>query len=72
MVMQQEVASASKYDLIAELDKAKTENERLVIINNYIAMLNNTISNGSSLYDYEQKQVIYYNNAAKECEAPIK
>ena len=72
LIMQQEVASASKYDLIAELDKAKTENERLVIINNYIAMLNSTISNGSSLYDYEQKQIAYYNNAAKECEAPIK
>ncbi len=70
--MQHEIISANQYDLIAELDKSKTENERLVIINNYIAMLNNTISNGSSFYDYEQKQIAYYNNTAKECEAPIK
>ena len=70
--MQQEAASSSQYDLISELDKAKTESERLAIINNYINMLNSTVSNGSSLYDYEQQQITYYNNAIKECEAPIK
>lgn len=70
--IQQDVAYSSQYDLISELDRAKTEEERLVIIDNYIVMLNSTISDGSSLYSYEQQQVTYYNNAAKECEAPIK
>ena len=72
MSVNQEISQWNKYDLISELGKAKTENERLIVIDNYIAALNNTISNGSSLYDYEQSQVAYFNNAAKECEAPIK
>jgi hypothetical protein len=34
--------------------------------------INNSISNAKDLWDYENSQVTYYNNAAKECEAPIK
>jgi hypothetical protein len=54
------------------LDKAKSESERLKIIDQYIASLNNTISNGKNLGNYEQSQVDYYNSEAKKCEAPIK
>lgn len=72
LVLQQEVASQNKYDLIWQLDQAKTEYERLKIIDQYIISLNNTISNGKNLWNYEQSQVDYYNNEAKKCEAPIK
>ena len=66
LVMQQEIASQNNYDLVWQLDKAKTEQERLKIIDQYVA------SNSQNLWNYEQSQVDYYNNAAKECEAPIK
>ena len=72
LVYQKEVAAQNKYDLIWQLDNAKSETERLKIIDQYIASLNSTISNGKDLGNYEQSQVDYYNNAAKECEAPIK
>lgn len=72
LVYQKEVANQNKYDLIWQLDNAKSESERLRIIDQYIVSLNNTISNGKDLGNYEQSQVDYYNNAAKECEAPIK
>lgn len=68
----QELIQWNQYDLISELDMAKTEDERLSILDNYIAMLNNSVTNGSSLYDYEQSKVEYFNNKAKECENPIK
>ena len=70
--LQQEVGNQSRFDLISELDKAKTEHERLKIIDQYITSLNNTISNWKNLWNYEQSQVDYYNNEAKICEAPIK
>ena len=72
LLLQQEVGNQNKFDLISELDKAKTEQERLRIINQYIASLNNTISNWKKLWNYEQSQVDYYNNEAKKCESPIK
>lgn len=68
----QESIQWNQYDLISELDNSKTESDRLVIIDNYIAILNNAVADWISLYDYEQAQVTYFNNAAKECEAPIK
>ena len=72
LILQKEVGNQNRFDLISELDKAKTEQERLRIIDQYVASLNNTISNGRNLWNYEQSQVDYYNKAAKECEAPIK
>jgi len=70
--LQQEVISQNRFDLVAELDKVKTEQERLLIIDQYINSLNNTISNWKNLWSYEQSQVEYYNNEAKKCEEPIK
>ena len=72
LVLQEEVVSQNKFDLISELDKTKTEQERLKLIDQYIISLNNTISNWKNLWNYEQSQVDYYNNEAKKCEAPIK
>ena len=72
LTLQQEVGNKNQFNLISELDKAKTEQERLRIIDQYIASLNNTISNGNNLWNYEQSQVDYYKNEAKKCEAPIK
>ena len=72
LILQQEVVNQNNFDLISELDKAKTEQERLKVIDQYIKSLNNTIANGNNLWNYEQSQVDYYNNEAKKCEAPIK
>lgn len=72
LVLQQEVGNQNRFDLISQLDRAKTEQERLKIIDQYIISLNNTISNWKGLWDYEQSQVDYFNNEAKKCEAPIK
>ena len=68
----QEIVNQNKYDLISQLDKAKSEKERLQIIDQYIVSLNTTVSNGKNLGNYEQSQVDYYNKAAKDCESPIK
>jgi hypothetical protein len=54
------------------LDKAKTEKERLDIINQYINLLSASASDGNNMYNYENSKVDYYNNLAKECESPIK
>lgn len=72
LILQQEVTNQNRFDLVSELDKAKTEQERLKVIDQYINSLNNTIYNGKNLWNYEQSQVDYYNNEAKKCEAPIK
>ena len=72
LVFQQEVVSQNNFDLISELDKAKSESERLKIIDQYVASLNSTIANWRNLWNYEQSQVDYYTNEAKKCEAPIK
>lgn len=72
LVLQQEILSQWQFDLISELDKAGTEQERLKIIDQYISSLNNSISNGKNLWNYEQSQIDYYNNEAKKCEDPIK
>ena len=72
MALLQETSNQNKFDLVSELDKAKTEQERLKIIDQYIYSMNSTILNGQSLWDYEQSQVDYYNNEAKKCEDPIK
>ena len=72
LTLQQEVGNQNRFDLISTLDKAKTEQERLKIIDQYIISLNNTISNWKTLWNYEQSQVDYYNNEAKNCESPIK
>ena len=47
--MQQEINNQNQYDLISQLDKSKTEFERLRIIDQYIVSMKNTISNGQSL-----------------------
>ena len=72
LVLQQEIISQNKFDLISALDKAKSEQERLNIVDQYVASLNNTIYNGKNMRNYEQSQVDYYNNEAKKCESPIK
>lgn len=72
LTLQQEIVDQSRFDLISHLDKAKTEQERLRIIDQYIISLNNTVSNWKSLWNYEQSQIDYYNNEAKKCENPIK
>ena len=72
LTLQQEVSNQGQFDLISELDKAKSEQERLRIIDEYITSLKNIISNWKGLGDYEQSQVDYYNNEAKKCVAPIK
>ena len=72
LVLQQEVMNQNNFDLVSELDKAKTEQERLKIIDQYIASLKNTIANWKNLWNYEQTQVVYYKEEAKKCEAPIK
>ena len=72
MILQHDVAAQNQFDLISELDKAQSEQERLKIIDQYIASLNTTISNGQNLWNYEQSQVDYYKDEAKKCEAPIK
>lgn len=72
LALLQETSNQNKFDLVSELDKAKTEQERLKIIDQYIYSMNNTILNGQNLWDYEQSQVDYYNNEAKKCEDPIK
>ena len=72
LALLQETSNQNKFDLVSELDKAKTEQERLKIIDQYIYSMNNTILNGQSLWDYEQSQVDYYNNEANKCEDPIK
>ena len=68
----QESSIRDKYDLISELDKAKSEQERLQIIDQYIVSLSNSMTNGSDMYNYEQSQVDYFNSAIEECEEPIK
>lgn len=70
--LQQQASSWKSYDLISELDKAKTEKERLDIINQYINLLSSSASDGNNMYNYENSKVDYYNNLAKECESPIK
>ena len=54
----QELIQWNQYDLISELDKAKTENDRLSILNNYISVLNWAMSDGAALYDYEQSTIL--------------
>ena len=72
LILQEEVVSQNKFDLVSQLDNARTEQERLRIIDQYIASLNDTISNWKDLWNYEQSQVDYYKSEAKKCEAPIK
>ena len=72
LILQQKMTDYNNYDLILQLDKAKSESERLWIINQYIIFLNNIISDGKNLWDYEQAQVDYYNNEARKCETQIK
>jgi hypothetical protein len=43
------VASQNNFDLIAQLDNAKSESERLKIIDLYIVSLNSTVANGQNL-----------------------
>jgi len=72
LLLHQEAVNQNNFDLVSELDRAKTEKERLKIIDQYINSLNNTISNWKNLWDYEDSQVDYYKNEAKKCEDPIK
>lgn len=72
LILQQEISSQWQFDLVSELDKAWSEQERLKIMDQYIVSLNNSISNGKNLGDYEQSQIDYYDNEAKKCESSIK
>ena len=72
LAVHQENSDWNQYGLISELDNAKTEQERLQIIDQYIVSLSNSMSNGTDLYNYEQSQIDYFKAAAKECETPIK
>ena len=72
LTLHQEGSLQSQYDLISELDKAETEQERLQIIDQYIALLSNYKKNGTEMYNYEQSQVDYYKAMVEECENPIK
>ena len=69
---QQELTDQDKFNLIWQLDKAKTEQERLKIIDQYIILLNDSITNWENLGNYEQSQIDYYKSEAKKCEEPIK
>ena len=57
LTVYQENSDWNQYDLISELDNAKTEQERLQIIDQYIVSLSNSMSKGADLYNYEQSQV---------------
>lgn len=70
--VQQQVVNWNQYDLVWALDKAKTEQERLNILDQYIASLSSSVSNWTSLQNYENSQVDFYKNEVKRCEAPIK
>lgn len=70
--MQQEITYWNQYGLISELDKAKTEQERLKIVDQYVSLLSNAVYDGSNMYNYEKSRIEYFENASKECEAPIK
>ena len=72
LTIQQEARYLNQYDLISELDKANSENERLKIIDQYIIWLSSAVLDWNKLYEYEQSQITKYNNLAKECESPIK
>ena len=62
----------NKYDLIWELDKADTEEERIQILDQYISYLSDANTNSLEMYNYEKWEVEKYKIAAKECESPIK
>jgi hypothetical protein len=70
--IQQEIFYQNQYNLVAELDKCKSEQDRLSILNQYIASLTNTISHWTTLYNYEKSQIDYYNNEVQKCTTPIK
>lgn len=72
LTVYQENKHWNKYDLIGELDKASTEEERLQILDQYISYLSSARANSSEMYNYEKWEVEKYKKAAKECEAPIK
>ena len=72
LTLHQENSYLNKYDLIWELDKAGTEDERLQILDQYISYLSVAMANSSEMYNYEKWEVEKYKNVAKECESPIK
>jgi hypothetical protein len=47
--MQKDIINQKQVDLISLLDNAKTEQERLKIIDQYILSINNSISNAKDL-----------------------
>lgn len=72
LILHQEIVIQNNFDLIWWLDKAKSESERLRIIDQYIISLNTTMADSQKLWNYEQSQVDYHNSEAKKCETPIK
>ena len=72
LVAQSQNIYRKNFDLVAELDKASTEDERLNIIDAYISNLSSAVSSSSTMYEYESSQVELYKNKAKECESQIK
>ena len=62
----------NNYDLISELDKAESEDQRLEIIDNYVVILSNVVENNSKMYEYEQEKIDFYKNEATVCEWKIK
>ena len=60
------------FDLVAELDRATSEDERLNIIDQYISNLSDAIASSSKIWEYESSQIEIYKTKAKECESQIK
>lgn len=60
------------FDLVAELDRATSEDERLNIIDQYISNLSDAIASSSKISEYESSQIEIYKTKAKECESQIK
>ena len=69
---QNDITYRNNYDLVAELDKASSESERLTIMNQYVSNVSNIISNTSKKYEQENELVNKYKDAWKECESKIK
>lgn len=69
--IQEDASYWNQYDLVAELDKANTESDRLYVINSYIAQISNISSSSNVFIENEQKKIKDYNVAASDCEKKI-
>ena len=65
--MQSNLAYWGNYDLVSELEKSKTKDERLQILEQYIDVISNTVSISSALIKDEKMKADAYTKDAKEC-----